>query len=100
MSLVGVSKFTRKLNYAKRLLFNFGYFTIFLIVLFIIDYISVVNINQAPRFSTYKITSDTTIYYDTPFYDVIRCNRNTEDEYFKVMKNQSYDENNIQKYCK
>ena len=100
MSLVGVSKFTRKLNYAKRLLFNFGYFTIFLIVLFIIDYISVVNINQAPRFSTYKITYDTAIYYDTPFYDVIRCNKDTEDEYFKVMKNQSYDENNIQKYCK
>ncbi|MBE6160501.1 MAG: helix-turn-helix domain-containing protein [Lactobacillales bacterium] len=100
MSLVGVSKFTRKLNYAKRLLFNFGYFIIFLIVLFIIDYISVVNINQAPRFSTVKMTADTAIYYDTPFYDVIRCNKDTEDEYFKVMKNQSYDENNIQKYCK
>lgn len=100
MSLVGVSKFTRKLNYAKRLLFNFGYFTIFLIILFIIDYISVVNINQAPRFSTVKMTVDTAIYYDTPFYDVIRCNKDTEDEYFKVMKNQSYDENNIQKYCK
>ena len=100
MSLVGVSKFTKKLNYTKRLLFNFGYFIIFLIVLFIIDYISVVNINQAPRFSTVKMTADTAIYYDTPFYDVIRCNKDTEDEYFKVMKNQSYDENNIQKYCK
>ena len=67
---------------------------------FIIDYISVVNIKQAPRFSSVKITADTSIYYDTPFYDVIRCNKDTEDEYFKVMKNQSYDKENIEKYCK
>ena len=33
-------------------------------MLLVIDYISVVNIGQAPRFSVYKISSDTTIYYD------------------------------------
>lgn len=100
VSLVGISKFTNKFNYLKRILFNFGYFILFVSMLFIIDYISVVNIKQAPRFSIYKITSESEIFYDTPFYDVIRCERDTENEYYKVIKNKSYDEENIDKYCK
>ena len=100
VSLVGISKFTKKLSYPKRLLLNFGYFTLFVSMLFIIDYVSVVNIKQAPRFSSVKITSDTSIYYDTPFYDVIRCNKDTKDEYYKIINNQSYDSKNIDNYCK
>jgi len=100
VSLVGISKFTKKLYYTKRLILNFGYFILFVAMLFVIDYISVVNIKQAPRFSTYKIWSESAIYYDNPFYDVIRCNRDTIDEYYKVMKNQPYDSENIEKYCK
>lgn len=100
VSLVGISKFTNKFNYLKRILFNFGYFILFVSMLFIIDYISVVNIKQAPRFSIYKIASESEIFYDTPFYDVIRCERDTENEYYKVIKNKSYDEENIDKYCK
>lgn len=100
VSLVGVSKFTKKLNYKKRLLFNYGYFILFVAMLFIIDYLSVVNIKQAPRFSLAKISADKEIYYDTPFYDVIRCDKDTKDEYYKIIKNQSYDDKNIQKYCK
>ena len=100
VSLVGISKFTKKLSYPKRLLFNFGYFVLFILMLFVIDYIGVVNIKQAPRFSSVKITADTSIYYDTPFYDVIRCNKDTKDEYYKIINNQSYDNENIEKYCK
>ena len=100
VSLVGISRFTKKLSYAKRLILNFGYFILFIAMLFVIDYISVVNIKQAPRFSTYKISSESAIYYDTPFYDVVRCNRDTKDEYYKIMKNQSYDKENINYYCK
>lgn len=99
LSLIGVAKFTKKLSYGKRLVCNFGYFIVFVVLLFIIDYVSVVNIKQAPRFSTYKIYADTAIYYDTPFYDVIRCNKDTNEEYYKVLKNQSYDSNEIVKYC-
>ena len=99
VSLIGVAKFTKKLSYGKRLACNFGYFIVFVVLLFIIDYVSVVNIKQAPRFSTYKISADTAIYYDTPFYDVIRCNKDTNEEYYKVLKNQSYDSNEIVKYC-
>ena len=39
------------------------------------------------------------VYYDTPFYDVIRCNINKENETYKVIKNQKYDKENIQIYC-
>ena len=100
ISLIGVSRFTKKLNYTKRLLLNFGYFIMFIIMLFVVDYISVINIKQAPRFSIYKISANTTIYFYTPFYDVVRCNKDTKDEYYKIIKNQSYDNDNIEKYCK
>ena len=100
LSLIGVLRFTKKLNYYKILLINLGYFIIFIIVLLIIDYLSVINIKQAPRFSIYKISSENAIYYDTLFYDVVRCNKDTKDEYYKITKNQNYDKQNIQKYCK
>lgn len=99
VSLVGILNFMRKLNWVRKILFSFFYLILFVSLIFIIDYVSVLNIKQAPRFSIYKITSDTAIYYDTPFYDVIRCNRDTKDEYYKIIKNQSYDNQNIQKYC-
>lgn len=99
ISLIGVSKFTKKLSYFKRLICNFGYFIIFVLVLMLIDYIGVINIHQAPRFSLYKISASDTIYYDTPFYDVVRCNVDEKDETFNVINNQKYDKNNIAKYC-
>ena len=100
ISLIGVSRFTKRLTYGKKLLCNFGYFLLFVTVLIIIDYIGVLNIHQAPRFSLQKISGDHVIYYDTPFYDVVRCNVNEEDELFKVMKNQNYDRDNIDVFCK
>ena len=98
--MVGVSRFTKKYNYIKRIVFNILYIVIFSIMLLVIDFISVGNIGQAPRFSVYKISSDTTIYYDTPFYDVVRCNRDTKDEFYKVIDNINYDKDDIKKYCK
>ena len=47
-----------------------------------IDYIGVVNIHQAPRFSLVKVSGEHVIYYDTPFYDVVRCNVNKDNETF------------------
>ena len=100
ISLIGVSKFTKKLSYPKRLLCNFSCFLIFIAILMTIDYLGVINIHQAPRFSLIKITGENTIYYDTPFYDVIRCNVNKDNETYKIIKNQKYDKDNINKYCK
>ena len=100
ISLIGVSRFTKHLTYLKRLICNFTYFLIFVAVLMTIDYIGVVNIHQAPRFSLVKVAGENIIYYDTPFYDVVRCNVDKDNETFEVIKNQKYDRDNIDKYCK
>lgn len=100
ISLIGISRFTKKLIHLKRLLFNFGYFILFVLILMLIDYIGVINIHQAPRFSLNKISGDNVIYYDTPFYDVVRCNVDRNNETFKVIKNQKYDIDNIDSFCK
>ncbi len=100
ISLIGISKFTKRLTYPKRLICNFGYFIIFILILMIIDYIGVVNIHQAPRFSLIKVSGENVIYYDTPFYDVIRCNVNKDNETFRVIKNQKYDKDKIDDFCK
>ena len=100
ISLLGVSRFTKKLNHSKRLICNFGYFIIFIAVLFIIDYIGVINIHQAPRFSIVTVTGDNVIYYDTLFYDVVRCNVDSDNETFTVIKNGKYDRDNIDAFCK
>ena len=99
ISLIGVSRFTKRLTHPKRLISNFGYFFIFISILMTIDYIGVVNIHQAPRFSLVKVSGENIVYYDTLFYDVVRCNVNKDNETFKVMKNQKYDRDNIDGYC-
>lgn len=100
ISLIGVSRFTKKLTHAKRLLCNFGYFIAFVCLLFLIDYVSVVNIKQAPRFSVIKVSGENVMYYDTLFYDVVRCNVNEDNETYKIIKNQKYNDENIDIFCK
>jgi len=100
ISLIGVSRFTKHFSYGKRLVCNLGYFIAFLFVLITIDYIGVVNIHQAPRFAIIKISGNKVVYYDTPFYDVVRCNVNEDNETFKVIKNQKYDPEKIDDFCK
>ena len=100
ISLIGVSRFTKRLTHGKSFICTFSYFLIFILLLMTIDYIGVINIHQAPRFSLVKISGEDVIYYDTPFYDVIRCNVNKDNEIFRVIKNQKYDRDNIDKFCK
>lgn len=90
ISLIGVSKFTRKLSYVKRVLINYGYFILFIIMLFVIDYIGVVTIHQAPRFSYNTKTGNNMIIYNTPFYNVYRINRDTKNEYYIVDTEKKY----------
>lgn len=99
ISLVGIVILIKKMKFIKKIIISFSYFILFITMLFLIDYLSVLNIKEAPRFSIIKVTSDTAIYYDTLFYDVIRCNKDTKDEYYKIIKNNKYDKENIQKYC-
>ena len=99
ISLIGIIILIKKMKFTKKIIISFSYFILFITMLFLIDYLSVLNIKEAPRFSIIKVTSDTAIYYDTIFYDVIRCNKDTKEEYYKIIKNNKYDKENIQKYC-
>ena len=94
------SRFTKRLSYGKRLLCNFSYFLLFILILMTIDYVGVINIHQAPRFSLVKVSGENVIYYDTLFYDVVRCNVDKDNETFKVLKNQKYNSDNIDVFCK
>lgn len=100
IALIGFSRFTRKLSYPKRIDLNFGFYIIFMIFLFVIDFINVKLNDQAPMFRTYATTVNSTIYYDTPFYDVFRCNKDSEDEYWVIEPNKKHDIESIMKYCK
>mgnify|MGYP001625269155 FL=1 len=100
ISLIGVSRFTKRLSYGKRLLCNFSYFLLFILILMTIDCVGVINIHQAPRFSLVKVSGENVIYYDTLFYDVVRCNVDKDNETFKVLKNQKYNSDNIDVFCK
>ena len=90
ISLIGVSKFTKRLSYIKRLICNYGYFIIYVILLLLIDYIGVVTIHQAPRFSYSKETIYNMIVYRAPFYNVYRINVDTSNEYYVVDTKKEY----------
>jgi hypothetical protein len=69
-------------------------------ILLLVDYIGVVNIHEAPRFSITKTYYNNIMYYDTLFYDVVRCNLGDDNETFKVIKNQKYDLEKMEELCK
>lgn len=95
ISLVGVSKFSKKFGYFKRLTINIGYFIIVFMLLLLIDYLSVINLHQAPRFSYIKESGENLIVYKTLFYNVYRVNRDTVNEYYIVDTFKKYNEDMI-----
>lgn len=100
IALIGFSKITRRLSHGKRLLLNYGFFFVFIALLFILDYLNVRLNDEAPMFSSHKTTVDKTIYYDTPFYDVFRCNTDEIEEYWVIVPNKKRHINEIIEYCK
>lgn len=95
VALIGFSKIIRKLQYGKRLLLNFGFFITFVALLFVLDFINVVNNHQSPKFSLKTTTGDKMIIYDTPFYDVYRINKNSKNEYYVIDIKGEYTENTV-----
>ena len=84
ISLVGFSKLTKKFSYSKRLLLNYSYFIVFIILLFTLDYLGVITNKQAPRFCYEKEAIYNMIVYKNPFYNVYRINVDTENEYYII----------------
>ena len=97
ISLFGICKLTNKLKYSKRLLICIPYLIIFIISLLIIDYIGVINIHQAPRFSYLKIYDggSNVIEYRAPFYNVYRINHDTKNEYYIIDAEKKYTQDTI-----
>ena len=96
--LIGMSKLTKGIKYSIRLPLLLIIFLGALGILFFTDYINVKRNNEAPMFrekSTY-VGSDLgdVLYYDTPFYDVIKCN-----DKYNIVKNKKYTLEELFDYC-
>lgn len=96
ISTIGVSILTKRFSLPKRLILNIGYFVGFILLLILIDYLGVINIKQAPRFAHFKANGE---YFDTLFYDVIRCDIDTKYESYYVIDNIKYDTDKVDEYC-
>ena len=95
--VIGISKLTKKIKYWKRLLLVLIIFLGTLGILFFTDYINVKRNNVAPMFretSTYLGGEEELLYYDTPFYDVIKCN-----DKFNIVKNKNKTFDPTRKYA-
>lgn len=96
---IGFYKLIKSKSYFNNLicliLFSVGYIGAILFF----DYIGVACNKRPPIFSTTITTIDDTIYYDTLFYDVVRCNKNEKNETFKIIKNQKHDDKIVLNIC-
>jgi len=95
--VIGVSKLTKKLKIGIRLLIIALLMFGSLGTIMLSDYMSVKEFNQAPmvRITTTYLGGDSEVlYYDTPFYDVIKCN-----DKFNIVKNKNYTHEELFAYC-
>ena len=90
ISIIGFFRLINKCSWVKRILYSIVYFVIYVSMLIIIDYISVISNNQAPRFSYLKIYDDNMILYKAFNYDVYRINVNKSSEYYIIDKDKKY----------
>ena len=95
--VIGISKLTNKMKMWKRLLLILLIFLGTLGILFLTDYINVKRNNVAPMFretSMYLGGDEELLYYDTTFYDVIKCC-----DKFNIVKNKKYTHEELFEYC-
>ena len=96
--IIGISRLTHKMKIGKRLLLILTIFMGMLALFFVTDFINVKMNNEAPMYrttTTYLGTDgEALLYYDTLFYDVIKCN-----EKYDIVKNKSYSHEELFEYC-
>ena len=96
--VIGISKLTKKMKLYERLLLILVIFLGSLGILHFTDYINVKTNNVAPMFriSTTYLGSDEgeLLYYDSLFYDVIRCGDD-----FKIVKDKKYSHEDLFAFC-
>ena len=96
--IIGISKLTKSIKGFKRLLLILVIFIGSLSILFFTDYINVKRNNVAPMFRVTSLyigsVDGEVLYYDTLFYDVIKCDNN-----FNIVKNKNYTHEELFEYC-
>ncbi len=97
--VIGISKLTNKMKYGKRLLLIFIIFIGTLGIMFLMDYINVKNNNSAPMFRGDTTYLENITIYDTPFYDVVLCEKGTIYEQYNIVKNNKINFENVYEYC-
>ena len=100
VSSIGLFVLIRKIKIIKRILLCIAYFIIFILLMVFIDFLSVINIHQAPRFRVSTMYIGEVIYYDNLFYDVMRCDVDSKGETFNVVPNKHYTDEELFNYCK
>ncbi len=98
--MLGISRLLNTIKWHKRLLLMALIFVGAMAILLFTDYINVKNNDEAPMFRTTTTTTGNVIYYDTPFYDVYRCNFDEENEYWVISKNSNPTIDELIDYCK
>ena len=97
--IIGISKLTNKMKYYKRLLLILVIFIGTIGIMFLMDYINVKNNNQAPMFRGDTTYLENITIYDTPFYDVILCEKDTIHGKYNIVKNNKINLENVYEYC-
>ena len=95
ISLIGVNRLINHIPFIKRLLICFCYFILFLLVLFVIDYVSVISLKQMPRFCYIKRYTDNVLECENIFYNAYIVNRDTINEYIIIDKDKEYNMDTI-----
>lgn len=99
-SSVGFYKLIKTKSYLKNLICFVLFFIGYMGLTLFFDYIGVLYNKRPPIFSITITTIDDTIYYDTLFYDVVRCNKNEKNETFTIIKNQKHTNEIVLNICK
>lgn len=98
--MVGIVRVTKGLIFLKRIILIFSVFIASMGILLFTDYINVKMNEEAPMFRFVTATTGNVMYYDTPFYDVYRCNFKEENEYWVIAKNSNPTIEELIDYCK
>ncbi len=98
--IIGIGKMVKSIRWYKRLIIILGIFMMAMGILLFMDYVNVRLNEEAPMFRRITTTTGNVIYYDTLFYDVYRCNFDTEKEYWVITKNSKPSIKELLNYCK
>ena len=90
IATVGVYIIVKDFKGGKKFFITLGFLAICLALVFVIDLIDTQKNNHPPRFAIAIETLEDMIVYKTPFYDVYRINKDTQNEYYIVDQKKEY----------